>query len=161
IIHQARRKGLELTLAIDPEVPLRLRGDPSRLRQILLNLLSNAIKFTEHGEIHVAVNKISADAHEAGLRFRGHDNGLGIPTEKPSLLFHPFTQLETSTSHHYGGTGLGLSIVRELVEAMHGTIAVISRLGEGSPFSFTTTLPRKMDHDRPAPRQIPPRPGNS
>jgi PAS domain S-box-containing protein len=140
IVRQAHRKRLELTVAIDPEVPRELRGDPGRLRQILLNLLSNAIKFTERGEIDLAVSKISEDPHEAVLRFEVRDTGIGIAPEKQSLLFQPFTQLDGSTTRHYGGTGLGLSIARELVEAMQGTIPVSSRLGEGSTFWFTAKL---------------------
>ena len=150
IIEQVRRKGLELTVAIDPEVPRLLRGDPGRLRQILLNLLSNAIKFTEHGEVDLAVSKISDNPHEAVLRFEVHDTGIGIAPEKQALLFQPFTQVDASTTRHYGGTGLGLSISRQLVEAMHGTISVSSRLGEGSTFWFTVTLARQVDASRPA-----------
>ena len=150
IIQQARRKALELTVAIDPEVPRLLRGDLGRLRQILLNLLGNAIKFTEHGEIDLAVSKISETPHEAVLRFEVHDSGIGIAPEKQALLFQPFTQVDPSTTRHYGGTGLGLSIVRELVEAMHGTVSMTSRLGEGSTFWFNVTLARQVDANRPA-----------
>jgi two-component system sensor histidine kinase/response regulator len=150
IVQQARRKGLEMTVAIDPEVPRLLRGDPGRLRQILLNLLGNAIKFTEHGQVDLMVTKISENPREAMLRFEVHDTGIGIAPEKQALLFQPFTQLDASTTRHYGGTGLGLSIVRELVEAMHGTIAVTSRLGEGSTFWFKITLAKQPDITRSA-----------
>lgn len=150
IIQQARRKGLELTVAIDPEVPRLLRGDPGRLHQILLNLLNNAIKFTEHGQVDLTVSKISENPYEVLLRFEVHDTGIGIAADKQALLFQPFTQIDASTTRHYGGTGLGLSIVRELVEAMHGTISVTSRLGEGSTFWFTVTLARQVSGSRPA-----------
>ncbi|MBV8358052.1 MAG: PAS domain S-box protein [Deltaproteobacteria bacterium] len=156
IVQQARRKDLELTVAIDPEVPRLLRGDPGRLRQILLNLLSNGIKFTEHGQVDLAVSKISENPHEAVLRFEVHDTGIGIAPEKQSLLFRPFTQIDASTTRHYGGTGLGLSIVRELVEAMHGTTAVTSRLGEGSTFWFTVRLARQMNGSQPAAKHFVP-----
>src|SRR5262249_20762098 len=149
IAQQARRKGLELTVAVDPEVPRLLRGDPGRLRQILLNLLSNAIKFTEQGEVDLVVSKISENPYEAVLRFEVHDTGIGIAPDKQQLLFQPFTQVDASTTRHYGGTGLGLSIVRELVEAMHGTISVTSWLGEGSTFSFTVKLGRQAEVSRP------------
>jgi two-component system, sensor histidine kinase and response regulator len=156
IVQQARHKGLEMTIAIDSEVPRRLRGDPGRLRQILLNLFSNAIKFTEQGEVALAVSKISETPHQAILRFEVHDTGIGIPPEKHSLLFKPFTQLDASTTRNYGGSGLGLSIVRELVEAMHGTIAVNSRLGEGSTFWFTVTLARQVAGGRQAAEHLVP-----
>lgn len=147
---QARQKGLELTCVIDPEVPRLLRGDPGRLRQILLNLLSNAVKFTKHGEVDVAVTKLSENPHEALLHFEVRDTGPGIAAEQQHLLFEPFTQLDTSAARHYGGTGLGLSISRTLVEAMHGTISVSSRVGEGSTFWFTITLAKQLNTSRPA-----------
>ena len=147
---QARRKGLELTVSVEPEVPRLLRGDPGRLRQVLLNLLGNAIKFTERGEVGVAVNKLGETPQEAVLRFEVHDSGIGIPKEKLHLLFQPFTQVDASTTRHYGGTGLGLSIARELVEAMHGTIAVSSAPGNGSTFWFTSKFAKQIDTSRPA-----------
>jgi len=147
---QARRKGLELTVSVDPEVPRLLRGDPGRLRQVLLNLLGNAIKFTERGEVGVAVNKLGETPQEAVLRFEVHDSGIGIPKEKLHLLFQPFTQVDASTTRHYGGTGLGLSIARELVEAMHGTLAVSSASGNGSTFWFTSKFAKQIDTSRPA-----------
>ena len=156
IVQQVRRKGLELTVAIDPEVPQQLRGDPSRLRQILLNLLRNAIKFTEHGEIDLTVSRIDENPQEAVLRFEVHDTGIGIPPEKLALLFQPFTQVDASTTRPYGGTGLGLSIVRELVEAMHGTIALTNQLGEGSTFRFTVTLARQVAVRRLAAERLEP-----
>ncbi|MBV8358054.1 MAG: PAS domain S-box protein [Deltaproteobacteria bacterium] len=156
IAAQARHKGLELTCTIDPEVPRLLRGDRRRLRQILYNLLSNAVKFTEHGEVGVAVTKLGENLHEALLRFEVHDTGLGIAAERQYLLFQRFTQLDHSTMRHYGGTGLGLPIVRTLVEAMHGTVAVSSRLGEGSTFWFTITLARQPDTGSPPADQFVP-----
>src|SRR5579885_3067597 len=150
VANQARHKGLELTVAIDPDVPRLLRGDPGRLRQILLNLLSNAVKFTEHGEVGVSVSKLSENPQQATLRFEVHDTGIGIPAEKQKLLFKAFTQVDASTTRRYGGTGLGLSIAHALVEAMHGSIAVSSTPGVGSTFWFTLTFAKQIDITTPA-----------
>jgi two-component system sensor histidine kinase/response regulator len=150
VANQARRKGLELTVSVDSDVPRLLRGDPGRLRQILVNLLGNAIKFTEHGEIGVTVSKLSENPREAALRFEVRDTGIGIPKDKLHLLFQSFTQVDASTTRHYGGTGLGLSIARELVGAMHGTIAVSSTPGAGSTFWFTINLAKQVDPSKPA-----------
>jgi two-component system, sensor histidine kinase and response regulator len=133
VADQARRKGLEVTISIDSEVPQDLRGDPGRLRKILLNLLSNAVKFTAHGEIAVQVNKLSENAKETMLRFQVSDTGIGIPIEKQHLLFQPFTQMDASTTRQFGGTGLGLSIARGLVEQMSGRIAVVSTPARARP----------------------------
>jgi two-component system, sensor histidine kinase and response regulator len=150
VAEPARRKGLELTVSIDPEAPQFLRGDPGRLRQVLLNLLSNAIKFTAHGEVAIQVNKLSENQNQTVLRFDVRDTGIGIPTEKQHLLFQPFSQVDASTTRQYGGTGLGLSIARALVEQMGGTIAVSSTPGVGSTFWFTATLAQQVDTTRPA-----------
>jgi PAS domain S-box-containing protein len=150
VANQARRKGLELTAAVEPEVPRLLRGDPGRLRQILLNLFSNAIKFTERGEVGVRVNKLSENPHETLLRFEIHDSGIGIAKEKQQHLFEAFTQVDASTTRRYGGTGLGLSIARELVMAMQGTIAASSTPGVGSTFWFTVMLAKQVDRSKPA-----------
>jgi two-component system, sensor histidine kinase and response regulator len=144
----ARRKGLDLILEVDRQAPQFLCGDASRLRQVLLNLLSNAIKFTERGEIGVKIDKLSENSNEAVLRFEVHDTGIGIPTEKQHLLFQPFTQVDASTTRHFGGTGLGLSIARELVTRMGGTIAVTSAAGAGSAFWFTAKLAKQTDAPR-------------
>ncbi len=150
VVNQARSKGLEVTASVDPEVPRRLRGDPGRLRQILVNLLGNAIKFTEHGEVGVWVSKLGDNPQEADLRFEVRDSGIGIPREKLHLLFEAFSQVDASTTRHYGGTGLGLSIARELVQGMRGTIAVSSTPGAGSIFWFTLKLAKQVDTSRPA-----------
>ncbi len=150
VAEQARRKGLELTAAIEPDVPRRLHGDAGRLRQILLNLLANAIKFTERGEVGVAISKLSENLREAILRFEVHDTGIGIPADRLHLLFQPFSQVDASTRRHFGGTGLGLSIARELVERMGGTIAVESTPGAGALFWFTVKLAKQADARKPA-----------
>jgi two-component system sensor histidine kinase/response regulator len=150
VAEQARGKGLELTSAVDPDVPRYLRGDPGRLRQVLVNLTNNAIKFTEHGKVGVDVSKLSENPQQAILRFEVRDTGIGIAQEKQHLLFQAFTQVDASTTRHYGGTGLGLSIVRELVQAMQGTIAVSSTPGAGSTFWFTVKLGKQVDPSKPA-----------
>ncbi len=150
ISEQARRKGLELNLSVEPNVPPLLRGDPARLRQILLNLLSNAVKFTEHGEVALEVSKLSENPREVVVRFEVRDTGIGIAKEKQKLLFQTFTQVDASTSRRYGGTGLGLSIAKKLVEGMHGTIAVTSKPGVGSTFWFTAQFEKQVDASRPA-----------
>lgn len=145
LAEQVRRKGLELTVAIDPEVPQGLRGDPGRLRQVLLNLIGNAIKFTVGGEIAVQVNKLSENQKETVLRFEVRDTGIGIAQDKLHLLFQPFSQIDASTTRHFGGTGLGLSIARELVLRMGGSIAVSSTVGSGSTFWFTAKFAKASE----------------
>jgi CheY-like chemotaxis protein len=135
-------------------VPRHLRGDPARLRQILINLLSNAVKFTEQGEIMVAVSKLSENPKEAMLRVEVRDTGIGIPKEKQHLLFQPFSQVDASTTRNYGGTGLGLSISRELVHAMLGTIAVSSTPSAGSIFWFTIKVGKPLISIEPAAERL-------
>jgi signal transduction histidine kinase/DNA-binding response OmpR family regulator/HPt (histidine-containing phosphotransfer) domain-containing protein len=133
---QAHAKGLELITNIDPQLPDWVIGDPSRLRQVLLNLGSNAIKFTRVGEVSIDVRQVSKDASGVTVRCEVRDTGIGIPQERLGSLFQPFSQLDASTTRHYGGTGLGLSIVRRLVELMGGEVGVTSATGEGSVFWF-------------------------
>ncbi len=140
IAEQAHRKGLEVAMAFEPDLPRLLRGDPGRLRQVLVNLLSNAVKFTEHGEIVVRVARLAESPNEATLRFEVRDTGIGIPKEAQGRLFHAFSQIDTSDSREHGGTGLGLAIARELVERMGGTIGLKSEPGAGSTFWFTAKL---------------------
>jgi two-component system sensor histidine kinase/response regulator len=132
-------KGLELSCRIDPEVPDRLSGDQSRLRQILMNLVGNAIKFTETGDVVVNVD-LDADQPIDGtfrLHFRVTDSGIGIDPEKLAMIFAPFTQADGSTTRIYGGTGLGLAISTQLVRLMEGQLWVESKQGLGSTFHFT------------------------
>ena len=114
-----------------------LRGDPSRLRQVINNLLSNAIKFTETGEIVLTVSKVREDAARVTLDFQLRDTGIGIPPEAQSRLFEAFSQADGSTTRKYGGTGLGLVISKRLVALMNGDMRVDSFPGKGSVFSFT------------------------
>ncbi|WP_333787386.1 PAS domain S-box protein [Methanomethylovorans sp.] len=134
---RAHDKGLEFICAYGPDVPAHIRGDPSRLQQILMNLTGNAIKFTEKGEIVVHVRLWSETESEALLHFSVKDTGIGIPEDKIAPLFDTFYQVDTSTTRKYGGTGLGLAISKQLVEMMGGEIGVLSEEGVGSEFWFT------------------------
>jgi PAS domain S-box-containing protein len=134
---QAHSKTLELTAHVDPAVPDLVKGDPARLRQILVNLGSNAVKFTEKGEVAIDVRVASADERGTLIRCEVRDTGVGIPKDRVDSLFQPFSQVDASTTRRYGGTGLGLSIVRRLAELMGGEAGVESTPGAGSIFWFT------------------------
>jgi PAS domain S-box-containing protein len=136
----ARRKGLELICRVRPEVPAWVRGDAIRLRQIITNLLGNAVKFTERGQVEMEVEVASPEQDGVILHFAVRDTGIGIPAEKRELVFHPFTQADSSTTRRHGGTGLGLTISARLVEMMGGRIWVESEAGRGSTFHFTARL---------------------
>jgi PAS domain S-box-containing protein len=139
----ATSKGLELDASIDPEVPVLLRGDRGRIRQVLINLLGNAIKFTAHGQVKLRISVDRQSEETASLRFRIADTGIGINAETQARLFQAFTQADGSTTRRYGGTGLGLAICKELVEKMRGDIGVESSPGAGSTFWFTVELPKQ------------------
>ena len=148
----AAKKGLEFVCRIASNVPERLRGAPSRLRQVLINLVGNAIKFTDHGRVAVRLSTLEVDVNATGaapdpaattvLRFSVEDTGVGIASAVQGRLFRAFEQADSSTTRSYGGTGLGLAISRELVEKMGGRIGVRSTPGQGSEFWFTVRLDR-------------------
>jgi PAS domain S-box-containing protein len=132
---QAHRKGLSLTQDIDAGVEPFVRGDPHRLRQILVNLVGNAVKFTERGGVHLSVTREGEQLH-----FRVRDSGIGIPADRLDTIFDAFTQADASMSRRFGGTGLGTTISKQLTELMKGRIWVASTLGEGSTFHVLLPL---------------------
>jgi PAS domain S-box-containing protein len=132
----AQQKGLKLILDLEEVKQNIVKGDPSRLRQILTNLVSNAIKFTPQGTITLRAS-LTPVGQKLVLKASVKDTGIGIPHEKIPTLFNTFTQVDTSTTRQYGGTGLGLAIVQKLCDLMGGTIAVSSTVGQGSEFTFT------------------------
>ena len=150
---KAQQKGLDISCFIAPDAPTALRGDPVRLRQVLLNLAGNAVKFTSTGGVSLRV-KMENDSSSPILRFEVSDSGIGIPEAKRHLLFQPFSQADSSTTRHFGGTGLGLSIVQKLVELMQGRVSFESREGIGSTFSFTATFDRQPGAVRPRPLSL-------
>jgi two-component system sensor histidine kinase/response regulator len=137
---QAHKKGLEITAHVDASIPELAMGDPARVRQILLNLCGNAVKFTERGEVAISVKSIEADSTRHTLRFDVRDSGTGIPANRVSALFQPFSQVDASTTRCFGGTGLGLSIVKQLAELMCGEVGVATSEGAGSTFWFTAVF---------------------
>ncbi|HQH77339.1 MAG TPA: response regulator, partial [Synergistaceae bacterium] len=132
---RARSKGLELVLRYDPETPRRVVGDGGRLRQVMVNLVGNAVKFTDEGHVVLGITSSPLGGGRMTLYLRVADTGVGIAPEDQSRIFEPFSQADNTSSRRYQGTGLGLSISRQLVDLMGGSMAVQSRLGEGTTFS--------------------------
>lgn len=140
----AQARGLELTCEVAPNIARSFFGDPDRLRQVLLNLIGNAIKFTERGSVSVRVER-GSDRESGSLRFSVTDTGIGVSAEHREMIFHNFTQADSSTTRRYGGTGLGLAICKSLVELMGGQIGLKSEPGSGSTFFFTIRLGLRDD----------------
>jgi signal transduction histidine kinase/CheY-like chemotaxis protein len=154
----ASQKPLTLAVSHDPRLPKWVRGDITRIRQILLNLLSNAIKFTAEGTIEVRTRVQFLDQDECEVLFSVKDEGIGITEEQQQKLFQPFSQADDSTSRKYGGTGLGLAICKRLAELMGGQIGVMSRYGEGSLFWFSVRV-QVAEEPTPVADQAPAAPG--
>jgi PAS domain S-box-containing protein len=133
----AAEKKLNLSYLIEDETPVSIIGDVTRLRQVLTNLIGNAVKFTDQGEVFVSVTSVRTDNNKYEIFFKVKDTGIGIPAEKRDRLFKSFSQVDSSTTRHYGGTGLGLAISKKLVEMMGGRMWVESEPGKGSVFYFT------------------------
>jgi CheY-like chemotaxis protein/HPt (histidine-containing phosphotransfer) domain-containing protein len=139
----ANAKSIELLVHFSSELPSAVRGDPTRLRQILLNLASNAVKFTSEGEVVIRARKVEESDDRVRVRFEVTDTGVGIDGDVLTRLFEPFSQADSSTTRRFGGTGLGLAIVNQLVELMRGTIGAESTPGSGSTFWFEVPLAKQ------------------
>ncbi len=141
---KAGEKKLELACFIHPEVPSLLRGDPGRLRQVLINLIGNAIKFTPKGEVVVQATLENEFPSQVHLRFSVSDTGIGVPQERMDRLFKSFSQVDASTTRKFGGTGLGLAIAKKLSEMMGGRIGIESQEGKGSTVWFTALFEKQV-----------------
>ena len=137
---KAKNKQLSLIQNIDPNIPKFIKGDPFRIRQIIINLVNNAIKFTDKGSVKIEIIPLEQNKKTIKLLFRVIDTGIGISEEEKKKLFKEFSQTQLSTTRKYGGTGLGLSISKKLAELMGGEIGVKSKKGKGSTFWFTAVF---------------------
>jgi len=147
VILEAHKKNLEVILHVAPGVPHRLRGDPARLRQIVINLFNNAVKFTAAGEVQISIHVVEPSDGQCTLKIMIRDTGIGISKDKMGRLFQSFSQADTSTTRRFGGSGLGLSISKSLAEMMGGSIGVESEEGRGSTFWFTVPVKTQAKAD--------------
>ncbi|MBK0383166.1 PAS domain S-box protein [Pedobacter sp. SD-b] len=136
LIFKVKEKNIEIIYEVDPNIPALVRGDKTRLYQILINLINNAIKFTDKGFVKITADLISIDKEHTRLNFKVIDTGIGIPEDKYDYIFESFTQAATNTARKYGGSGLGLSITKRLIQLYHGSIKVNSELEKGTTFEF-------------------------
>lgn len=144
------KKGLDIKYSIDEDIPEKLLGDPTRLRQVLLNFGSNAVKFTEEGYVLFEAELVKNDGKERVVRLTVTDTGIGIPEEKQSKIFNSFSQADSSTTREFGGTGLGLAICSQLADLMDAEVGLTSEEGKGSSFFFTVPLEKvKADYEDP------------
>jgi two-component system, sensor histidine kinase and response regulator len=148
---QSAAKGIELIVDISPVMPVLTRGDPGRLRQIIMNLIGNAIKFTHEGHVVIDARGTIDEQSRLTLRIEVTDTGIGIPADRLDRLFKTFSQIDSSTTRHYGGSGLGLSIVKRLAELMGGEVGVKSAVGQGSSFWVTVALDGNQEQPRREP----------
>lgn len=142
---RASERGVELLYDVSPRLPRLVRGDPSRLRQVITNLVSNAVKFTHEGEVVVTASPVTASENKAVVAFSVRDTGIGISPDKLESIFQEFSQADVSTTRRYGGTGLGLAIARKIVSMMGGELKVSSEERKGSEFNFTVPLTIERD----------------
>ncbi|WP_166255402.1 hybrid sensor histidine kinase/response regulator [Marinobacter salicampi] len=147
---KARRENIEVVADIEPTLPEKFIGDPTRARQIINNLIGNAIKFTDQGEVRVSVRQVGSD-----LRLDVTDTGIGMSPQSLGKIFSPFAQADTDTTRRYGGTGLGLTLCRQLVERMHGQISVESEEHRGTRFTVTLPLPKAQHESQSGERPSP------
>lgn len=143
----SRRTGIELSVDLGMTLPKYVKGDPGRLRQVIMNLVGNALKFTKTGSVKVRASCIGGGTHGQTIRFEVEDSGIGIPEERIPEIFNEFTSLDVSRSRKFGGTGLGLAISKRLVEMMDGEIGVSSIVGQGTVFWFHVSLPRPTEEE--------------
>ena len=146
----ADEKGLAFTCTLAPGTPVGLRGDPVRLKQVVLNLVNNAVKFTAQGSVKVDVGILENTGEEVLLQIQVTDTGIGIPADKVGSLFQPFSQVDASTTRKYGGTGLGLAISRQIATLLGGDVGVRSMEGQGSVFYFTARLRLQLAQPEPS-----------
>jgi two-component system sensor histidine kinase/response regulator len=141
------KKEIEFIIDYDPQIPLPLRGDPVRVRQVLLNLLDNAVKFTARGDLRLRCSLLEISRDNIKVSFEVSDSGIGISADALSRLFSPFQQADLSTTRRFGGTGLGLAICKRLVQMMQGDIQVESEPGKGTTFRFTAVFGLESSDD--------------